>query len=94
MARVAEKHGASLANVAVRWLLDRPQVAAAIVGARGAGHLEDNLRVLSLRFDAEDQRLLEQAVSRLRPLAGEPFGLERASGGRHARIMKTGLNRA
>ena len=93
LAEVARKHGASVANVAARWVLDRPQVAAAIVGTRGAQHLQDNLRVLKLRLDDDDRQALGQAMERLMPLPGDTFAVERVPGGRHARIMKTGLNR-
>jgi aryl-alcohol dehydrogenase-like predicted oxidoreductase len=34
VASVAKKHGVSIANVATRWVLDQPAVAAVIVGAR------------------------------------------------------------
>ncbi|MCP3963540.1 MAG: aldo/keto reductase [bacterium] len=90
---IADRHGVSLSGVAVRWVLDRPRVAATIVGARDSRHLGDNLRVLALRLDEQDQRHLDEASARLRPLAGDTFGVERVPGGRHARIMKTGLNR-
>ena len=33
LAAVARRHGVSVSNVAVRWVLDRPGVAAAIVGS-------------------------------------------------------------
>ncbi len=92
LGEVAGKHGASIANVASRWVLDRPQVAAAIVGARGAEQLDDNLQVLGLRFDDDDRRVLREAVAGLKPLAGDTYSVERVPGGRHARIMKTGLN--
>ncbi len=92
--RVAAKHGASVANVATRWVLDRPQVGAAVVGARGAEHLGDNLRAFDLRLDSEDRRQLLEALSRFKPLAGDTFSIERVVDGRHARIMKTGLNRS
>ena len=90
---VAARHGVSVANVATRWVLDRPQVGAAIVGARGAEHLRDNLQVFDFRLDGEDRRQLHEALSRFKPLAGDTFSVERVVGGRHARIMKTGLNR-
>ena len=54
---VADKHGVSLANVAVRWVLQRPSVAAAIVGARlgRTSHIADTLNVFKARRDsAED----------------------------------------
>ena len=48
---IADKHGVSIANVAVRAILDRPAVAGVIVGARLglAEHLADNARVFDLR---------------------------------------------
>ena len=36
---IGDKHGVSLSSVATRWVLDQPQVAAGIVGARYASHL-------------------------------------------------------
>ena len=89
---IASRHGASIANVAVRWALDRPGVVAAIVGAFDAGHLEDNLRLFDLELDDEDR-------GRLAPFAdagppGDVYAAERARGGPHAAIMRTDLNRA
>jgi aryl-alcohol dehydrogenase-like predicted oxidoreductase len=40
---VAERTGKSPAQVALRWLLQRPAVTAPIIGARTLAHLEDNL---------------------------------------------------
>jgi aryl-alcohol dehydrogenase-like predicted oxidoreductase len=53
---VADKHGVSIANVAVRTILDRPAVAGVIVGVRLglSDNLEDNARVFALRLDSED----------------------------------------
>lgn len=91
LAAIASRHGVSIANVAVRWTLERPGVAAAIVGALDAGHLEDNLRVFDLELDDED-------VERLAPFvgagpAGDVYAAERVRDGRHAAIMKYDLNR-
>jgi aryl-alcohol dehydrogenase-like predicted oxidoreductase len=57
---VAEKHSVSMANVALRWVLDQPAVGGAIVGVRlgmkgGKLHLDDNRRVFSFSLDAEDR---------------------------------------
>jgi aryl-alcohol dehydrogenase-like predicted oxidoreductase len=43
---VADRHQVSIANVAVRWVLDRPQVGGVIVGARLglSEHIEENKR--------------------------------------------------
>ncbi len=39
---VGDRHDVSLSAVATRWVLDQPQVAAGIVGARYARHLAEN----------------------------------------------------
>ena len=67
VARVAERRGASMANVASRWVLEQPAVAAVIVGARlGASeHVADTLRLFELRLDADDLGELEEAAAGL-----------------------------
>ncbi len=91
LARIASRHGVSVANVAVRWTLERNGVAAAIVGVFDACHLDDNLRVFGFELDEED-------LERLEPFedagpAGDVYAAERLGGGRHAAIMKYDLNR-
>ncbi|NIM00110.1 MAG: aldo/keto reductase [Acidobacteria bacterium] len=88
---VAEKHGVDPAGVAVRWVLERASVAAAIVGASGAHHLERNERVFRFRLDSEDHHALERDFPD--GLRGEVYGLERESG-RHASIMRYELQQA
>ena len=52
--RVAKARGVSMAEVALAWLMGRPGVAAPIVGATKAEHLETALKALSLNLsDAE-----------------------------------------
>jgi aryl-alcohol dehydrogenase-like predicted oxidoreductase len=54
--RVSERHGVDMAAVAVRAVLDRPQVAGVIVGARLGvrEHVAQTARVFELRLSAED----------------------------------------
>lgn len=70
---VARRHGVSIANVATRWVLDQPAVAAVIVGARltEAEHRDDNARVFSLALDARDRALLDEAVAGARAIPGD-----------------------
>jgi aryl-alcohol dehydrogenase-like predicted oxidoreductase len=67
---VADRHGVSIPNVAVRAILDRPAVAGVIVGVRLglSDHLEDNLRVFDLHLDAEDRARLGAVTSQGRDL--------------------------
>ncbi len=54
--QIADKHGVSIPNVAVRYILDQPAVGGVIVGARlgVSEHIEDNAKVFSFSLDAED----------------------------------------
>lgn len=91
--RVARKHASSIANVATRWALDRPGVAASIIGATGSHHLASNLRTFELQLDEEDRAQLAAAVAGKPGPLGDVYSLERDFDGPHARIMWTDLNR-
>lgn len=90
---IARKHRVSIANVAVRWVLDRPAVAAVILGAANAEHGADNLRVFDFALDPDDHRALGAELAVQAGPPGDVYSVERRPGGRHGAIMKTGLNR-
>jgi aryl-alcohol dehydrogenase-like predicted oxidoreductase len=90
---IGDKHGVGIASVATRWVLDRPGVAAAIVGARYADHLRDTLAVFGLRLDAEDHARLAPILAAHPGPEGDTYSLERDKTGRHGRIMKYNLNK-
>jgi aryl-alcohol dehydrogenase-like predicted oxidoreductase len=92
LAQIAQRHGVALSSVATRWVLEQPQVAAAIVGARYASHLPQMLEVFSLQLDQRDHDALSSVLGRTQALAGDVYDLERDRQGRHGRIMKYNLN--
>jgi aryl-alcohol dehydrogenase-like predicted oxidoreductase len=59
LVKVAERHGATPARVALAWLLGRPAVTSVIVAARTIEHLDDNIAASDLVLDPEDVRLLD-----------------------------------
>ncbi len=63
---IAERHGVGIANVGVRYVLDRPAVAGVILGARlgVSEHLADNARVFDLALGAEDHAAIEPILAR------------------------------
>jgi aryl-alcohol dehydrogenase-like predicted oxidoreductase len=69
---VARRHGVSIAAVAIRWVLDRPAVAGAILGRRLGltDHRDNDRRVFTLRLDAEDQARIDAVHARSRDLFG------------------------
>jgi aryl-alcohol dehydrogenase-like predicted oxidoreductase len=89
---IATKHSVSIATVATRYVLQMPQVAAAIVGARSTKHLQDSLNTISLELDESDiSRLREFSVPR--SAEGDVYALEREPDSTHASIMRYNLNR-
>ncbi len=72
-AAIARKHRVSLSNVATRWVLDHPAVAAVIIGARlgEREHRADNLKAFDFALDAEDHASLDAAFAASKPLAGD-----------------------
>ena len=54
MRPIAERHGVSIAQVALAWLLAKPCVSTVIVGARTTAQLVDNLAATRLTLAAED----------------------------------------
>jgi aryl-alcohol dehydrogenase-like predicted oxidoreductase len=57
--RVAKGRGATMAEVALAWLLGRPGISAPIVGATKLEHLEAALRAVNLVLSAEEGAALE-----------------------------------
>ena len=92
LARIAAKHGADVASVATRAVLDRPHVAAAIVGATTTAHLAAHTRIDALRLDGEDRAAISSLTKRRRGPNGDVYGLERDRTGRHGKIMKYDSN--
>jgi aryl-alcohol dehydrogenase-like predicted oxidoreductase len=58
---VADARGASMAQVALAWLTDRPAVTATILGARTVAQLSDNLGAAGLHLSAAETAALDAA---------------------------------
>lgn len=89
---VGDKHGVSLAAIATRWVLDQPQVAGAIVGARYARHLPKTLEVFRVTLDDADRAAIGAVIAQAGGPNGPVYALEGDRTGRHGRIMKYNLN--
>ncbi|BAT55559.1 Aldo/keto reductase [Nostoc sp. NIES-3756] len=68
--QIADEHGVSIANVATRYILDKPAVGGVIVGARLglSEHIEDNAKIFSFSLDAKDSVLINTISSQSRDL--------------------------
>lgn len=67
---IADKHGVSISNVAVRYILERSAVGGVIVGARLgiSEHIEDNAKVFNFSLDDEDSIGIETISRQSRDL--------------------------
>jgi aryl-alcohol dehydrogenase-like predicted oxidoreductase len=69
---VAKEINKPPAQVALRWLLQRPEVTAPIIGARSLDQLKDNLGTVEWKLDAEHQRQLTEISDPGKPY---PYGM-------------------
>jgi aryl-alcohol dehydrogenase-like predicted oxidoreductase len=68
--RIAEKHDCSIANIATKFILDKPQVAGVIIGARLGitDHIEDNGKVFDLKIEQDDILLISAVTAKANDL--------------------------
>ncbi len=57
---VAKKRGINNAQVALSWALHQPGITAPIIGASKQGHLEDAVKALAVKLDAEELKYLSE----------------------------------
>jgi aryl-alcohol dehydrogenase-like predicted oxidoreductase len=60
MREVGEAHGASVARVALAWLLAKPHVMSIIIGAKSLEQLDDNLAAVDLALTPEEIARLDE----------------------------------
>jgi aryl-alcohol dehydrogenase-like predicted oxidoreductase len=63
MRAIAEARGASVAQVAIAWLLARPAVSSVLVGATKLAQLDDNLKAAELELSAREISELDSATA-------------------------------
>lgn len=91
-ARIAQRYGATIGQVAVRWILSRPTVVGAIVGATSTRHLAENTATFAFDLDDQDQAAIKAVTDRRTGPEGDCYDLERDKNGRHGSIMRYNQN--
>jgi len=92
LAATAERHGVSTALAALRWVLDRPGVAAVIVGASRRDRLRETRDLWQTDWEDEKWPELEELMGRRPGPQGAVYGLERDPTGPHLGILRMSLN--
>ena len=91
--QVSDRYGVTMPLVAMRWVLDRPGVAALIIGATSTRHLEENLRVFDFSMTDDDYDLIDTILKKSTILNGDCYDLERDKTGHHGSIMRYNQNK-
>jgi aryl-alcohol dehydrogenase-like predicted oxidoreductase len=92
LSAIARKHGTSIGAIAARWVLDRPRVAAIILGTGTEPHIAENLALAGLRLDDEDRQRIAQYLRAQAVPPGDMYDLERDPDGPHAQLIRMNLN--
>lgn len=86
IAAIGRKHAVALSSVAIRYVLDQPGAAVAIVGARDASRLAETLEPFRFALDAADRAQIGACAAGRGP-AGDCYALERDHDSPHYKIM-------
>ena len=60
---IAEKHGATIAQIVIAWTLEQEGVTFALCGARNPGQALDNARAGTIRLDGDDLSTIDAAIA-------------------------------
>ena len=90
--QIADKYSVGIAEVAARYILQKPTVAGIIIGARNTRHLEKIKKLGSFKLETGDLLKIRSVVAKAHGPQGPVFGLERDRSGPHGEIMKYNLN--
>lgn len=68
LSSVAKSHNCTIANVAIRYILDMPAVAGVIIGCRmgipGAEHIQENLKSFEVHLTSKDIEMIESVLKK------------------------------
>ncbi|MGQ7845849.1 aldo/keto reductase [Granulosicoccus sp. 3-233] len=92
LADIGRQQGVPLSAVATSYMLQQPQVAATIIGARTAANIGNTLASAAVCLDESQNASIEAVTSQRRGPLGNVYALEKDRNGPHGRIMKYNLN--
>ncbi|MFN9795016.1 MAG: aldo/keto reductase [Gemmatimonas sp.] len=94
LTEVAVAHDTTVGAVAMRMMLDEPDITAVIVGARHAAHLASTCAALALTLNDDQRRAILALVHAAPGPGGDVYTLERDPTGPHAGISRYTLTTA
>jgi len=89
---IANKYNVGIAEIASKYVLQKPMVASVIVGARNNKHLGSLKKLDSFSLDNDDLTSITKIIDSSEGPHGPFYALERDKTGKHGSIMKYNLN--
>ena len=89
---LANKYEVGIAEIAARYILQKPNVGGIIIGARNRKHLDKLLKISSFSLSNDDLLAIEGMTLRSKGPLGPVYELERDKNGPHGAIMRYNLN--
>lgn len=90
--QIAKKHSVGIAEIAIKYIIDKKHIAATIIGARNDHHLQKLIAISQIDLDEVDCNILDEFLQTTDGPAGIVYALERDKEGKHGRIMRYNLN--
>lgn len=89
----ADKHKVGIAEVAIKYVLQKQLVAGVIVGARNNKHIEKIKKLKTFELDKHDLKDINGVISKSKGPKGNVYDLEGQKDGKHAKIMRYNQNK-
>lgn len=89
---IADQYEVGIAEVAAKYILQKPNVGGVIIGARNRKHLAKLQQLGQFRLSNNELEEIQELVDRAKGPLGPVYELERDKNGKHGRIMKYNLN--
>ena len=89
---IADQYEVGVAEVAARYILQKPLVGGIIIGVRHSGHLAKLLKLSRFSLSENDIARIGRLLGQSEGPAGPVYELERDKNGPHGSIMKYNLN--
>lgn len=90
--QIADRYKVDIAEIACKYILQKPMVGGIIVGARNRDHLKSLQKLSRFSLDTDDLNQIETIVAQSKGPNGPFYELERDKTGKHGSIMKYNLN--
>lgn len=89
---IANNHEVGIAEIASKYVLQKPMVGGVIIGARNRNHLTQLQRLSDFTLSESDVQKIDALAAQSTGPKGPVYDLEREKGGTHAAIMRYNLN--